>query len=64
MRDDAGLYEACLAIRSGRGSMTHHRVMRFVPRFDSHDQALGFAHAQADAWVSEHDLPRITLDRS
>jgi hypothetical protein len=62
VRDDAGFYGACVAIRSGRGSMTHHRVIRFTPRFDSHDQALGFAHAQAHAWMSEHGLPRILPD--
>jgi len=50
-RDAAGLYSASLSIRSGQGSMTHDRVMRFVPQFDSHEEAAGFARAQADAWL-------------
>jgi hypothetical protein len=33
--------------------MTHDRVMRFVPVFDSHHQASRFAVAQALAWVGE-----------
>ncbi|MBW8759167.1 MAG: hypothetical protein JF586_16270 [Burkholderiales bacterium] len=52
-RDHGGHYTASLAIRSGRGSMTHERVMRFDPHFDSHDAALGFAQAQAAAWIGE-----------
>ena len=44
-----------LAIRSGRGSMTHESVMRFDPHFDSHDAALGFAQAQAAAWIGERN---------
>ncbi len=31
--------------------MTHDRVMRFVPVFDSHDEASCFASAQALAWI-------------
>jgi hypothetical protein len=34
--------------------MTHDRVMRFVPLFESRDQALRFAMAQAFAWVRQH----------
>jgi len=49
--DHGGRYTASLSIRSGRGSMTHERVMRFDPSFDSHDAALGFAQAQAAAWI-------------
>ena len=54
-RDLGGHYTASLAIRSGRGSMTHERVMRFDPHFDSHDAALGFAQAQAAAWIGERN---------
>lgn len=42
---------ASVSIRSGRGSMTHDRVMRFVPVFASHDQAARFATAQALSWI-------------
>jgi len=41
--------------------MTHQRVIRFAPRFDSHDQALVFAREQACAWISEHDAHKPTL---
>lgn len=41
-----------MSIRSGSGSMTHDRVMRFVPVFDSHDQATRFATAQALSWIA------------
>ena len=50
-RDAGGLYSASLSIRSGRGSMTHDRVMRFVPQFDSLEEAAGFARDQAFAWL-------------
>lgn len=31
--------------------MTHDRVMRFVPVFESSEQATSFAAAQALAWI-------------
>lgn len=33
--------------------MTHDRVMRFVPVFDSHAQAARFATEQALAWIGK-----------
>lgn len=51
--NDGGRYQAAVSIRSGRGSMTHDRVMRFVPVFDSHAQAARFATEQALAWIGE-----------
>jgi hypothetical protein len=48
---DSGRFAAAVSIRSGRGSMTHDRVMRFSPLFDSRDQATHFATAQALAWI-------------
>ena len=50
---DSGRYAASVVIRSGRGRATHHRVLRFVPRFNSRDSARryaldhGVAHATA-----------------
>jgi len=50
---DSGRYAASAVIRSGRGCSTHHRVLRFVPRFNSRDSARsyavehGIAHASA-----------------
>jgi hypothetical protein len=48
---EGGRYTAGVSIRSGAGSMTHDRVMRFVPLFDTHDQATRFAAEQALAWL-------------
>lgn len=50
-RDTGGRYTAAVSIRSGRGSMTHDRVMRFEPRFDSPHQAASFATDRALAWI-------------
>jgi hypothetical protein len=50
---DSGRYAASAVIRSGQGRATHHRVLRFVPRFRSRDSARryavdhGVAHASA-----------------
>jgi len=50
---DSGRYAASAVIRSGSGRATHHRVLRFVPRFTSHESARryavehGIAHASA-----------------
>jgi hypothetical protein len=52
-RHTGGLYAASVSIRSGRGSMTHDRVMRFVPLFISREQASRFALDQAKAWLAE-----------
>jgi hypothetical protein len=48
---EGGGFAAAVSIRSGRGSMTHDRVMRFVPMFDTRDQAERFATQQAVAWI-------------
>lgn len=47
----AGRFTAAVSIRSGQGSMTHDRVVRFVPLFDTHTQATDFATEQAMAWI-------------
>ncbi len=48
---DAGRYAAAVSIRSGRGSMTHDRVMRFVPLFDCRHEAARYAARQAIDWI-------------
>jgi hypothetical protein len=40
---DTGRYAASVAISSGRGRATHHRVLRFVPRFSTRDGARRYA---------------------
>ena len=64
-REDGGSYTASVSIRSGRASMSHDRVMRFVPLFDSHDAASRYAVAQALAWVDaiERDDGTGNLDQ-
>jgi hypothetical protein len=44
-------YAASVSIRSGHGSATHDRVMRFVPEFDSGEAALQYASAQGLDWI-------------
>lgn len=46
-----GRFSAAVSIRSGAGSMTHDRVLRFVPVFDTCDEATQFAATQALAWI-------------
>lgn len=61
---DSGRHAAAVSIRSGRGSMTHDRVLRFVPSFDSPEGAQRFATEQALAWIGErHPSDPITLSR-
>lgn len=60
-RIGGGRYAAAVSIRCGTGSMTHDRVMRFVPAFDTHEQATRFATDQALAWIGR---PAPCTDRS
>lgn len=48
---DGGRFASAVSIRSGAGSMTHDRVLRFVPVFDTPNQATRFASEQALAWL-------------
>jgi hypothetical protein len=50
-RTDSGRYAASVSIRSGQGSATHHRVLRFVPRFDTRDIAQRYAVDHGLAWL-------------
>lgn len=52
-----GRYGAAVSIRSGRGSASTDRVLRFVPHFDCEDEAHHYAHAQGRAWVHQASLP-------
>ena len=55
---DDGRFAASVSIRSGRGSGTHDRVMRFTPRFGSHAAAVRYAVNEGLAWVRERTAPR------
>jgi hypothetical protein len=54
-----GRYAAAVSIRSGYGSHTHDRVLRFVPDFDSPGDAARYATAQAMAWIGTAPLTRF-----
>jgi len=46
-----GCYAASVSIRSGRGSGTHDRVMRFERVFSTPDAAAAYAAEQGLSWV-------------
>ena len=52
-----GGYAASVSIRSGRGSATHDRVMRFSGLFDSAALALQYATDHALNWIQERTTP-------
>ena len=52
-----GRYAASVSIRSGRGSETHDRVMRFSELFDSAASALQYATEHALGWIKERSVP-------
>jgi hypothetical protein len=48
-------YAASVSIRSGTGTETSDRVVRLVPRFDNHDDAVDYAVEQGLAWLQAHE---------
>ena len=48
-----GAFRASLSIRSGRGSASTDRVLRFTDLFGSDAEAHGYAHAQGLAWLAQ-----------
>ncbi|NQW94519.1 MAG: hypothetical protein HQ446_10910 [Polaromonas sp.] len=52
-----GRYAASVSIRSGKGSATHDRVMRFSGLFDSASAALQYATEHALGWIKERNVP-------
>ena len=54
---DAGGYAASVSIRSGRGSATHDRVLRFSGFFDTAASALQYATEHALRWIQERTVP-------
>lgn len=52
-----GRYVASVSIRSGKGSATHDRVMRFSGLFDSAASAVQYATDHALGWIKERSLP-------
>lgn len=52
-----GRYAASVSIRSGRGSATHDRVMRFTGLFDSAAAAVHYATEHALRWIHERSAP-------
>ena len=52
-----GRYAASVSIRSGRGSGTHDRVLRFSGIFDSAAAAVHYATEHAMGWIRERSSP-------
>ena len=52
-----GRYTASVSIRSGKGSTTYDRVMRFSTLFDSAALALQYATEHALGWIKERSVP-------
>jgi len=52
-----GRYAASVSIRSGRGSGTHDRVLRFSGLFDSAAAAVNYATEHAMRWINDRSLP-------
>jgi hypothetical protein len=48
-----GHFAASVSIRSGRGSATHDRVMRFTGLFESAAAAIHYATEHALGWIQE-----------
>jgi hypothetical protein len=46
-----GGFRASVSIRSGRGTGTTDRIMRFLPRFPNRQAALRYATAEGLSWV-------------
>lgn len=53
-RTEDGDFAASVSIRSGRGSGTHDRVLRFVPRFTTREPACRCAIAEGMRWLRRH----------
>jgi hypothetical protein len=59
-----GDFSASVSIRSGRGSGTHDRVMRFVPSFATREGALHYAAVQGRSWLlgqAHSPIPSLSL---
>jgi hypothetical protein len=52
-----GCYAASVSIRSGRGSGTHDRILRFSGLFDSAAAAVHYATEHARRWIHESASP-------
>ena len=52
-----GRFAASVSIRSGRGSATHDRVLRFSAIFDNAAAAVHYATEHALAWIRESASP-------
>lgn len=53
-KTDCGHYLASVSIRSGQGSGTHDRVLRFVPSFDTARAAARYAVEQGMDYLRQH----------
>ena len=56
-RQAEGRFAASVSIRSGHGSGTHDRVLRFNGLFDSAAAAVHYATEHALGWIQERSSP-------
>ena len=61
---ETGHYAASVSIRSGRGSGSHDRVLRFAGRFATHEAAQRYALQQGMGWLRRHRAPDHHPDTS
>lgn len=54
-----GRFAASVSIRSGQGSGTHDRVLRFNGFFDSAASAVHYATEHAMRWIHERSSPPV-----
>lgn len=52
-----GRFAASVSIRSGQGSTTHDRVLRFHDLFDTAGAAVHYATEHALGWIHERSAP-------
>ncbi|WP_077038211.1 hypothetical protein [Pelomonas sp. KK5] len=52
--DADGTFSASVSIRSGRGTASVDRIMRFTPSFASRKAALRYATDEGKAWALRH----------
>lgn len=56
-RNGEGCYAASVSIRSGRGSATHDRVLRFSTLFETAAAAVHYATEHAMGWIHDSASP-------
>jgi len=61
MQLEKGCFRASVSIRSGRGSNTHDRVLRFSKLFDNAASALSYATDEGLSWIRERGATAVCV---